>query len=225
MRTLAAVAALLMLSGCAMSVDLTADDVAALTKAQSVAQQECLVWQAEILEMELRALEGMTKEQAYHYTMMRQQGRLVENLVASFTGKSSNPCNGGTNIYDVLIAELRERNETMRSIITTSGGVIKWGIGGLTVASAVDSVMSKVGTDVRFYGDGNGMYDSMNSVTAGRDGVIQTGDANVSDRIDTEINQTQEGTTTGPNASESPFQETATDNRPTEIFEPEVISP
>ena len=77
--------------------------------------------------------------------VMLLQQQSYERMVAAFTGKSFDPCSGGTNLNDVLIADVTQRNETLRTGIRSGEGVVKFGLGVWGAVSVADSIGSNAG--------------------------------------------------------------------------------
>jgi len=78
--------------------------------------------------------------------VMIEQQKATAQLVGALTGKQIDPCGGGTNINDVLIADSNNRN---RSVQVLGGGVlnaVKWVAGAWAATEIVDSIGKNAGS-------------------------------------------------------------------------------
>jgi hypothetical protein len=73
-------------------------------------------------------------------TVMIAQQKSYENIIGAITGKSLDPCSGGTNLNDVLIAEVRSKNELAGKFIDGGFGTVKVLGGFYFGAKIVDSL-------------------------------------------------------------------------------------
>jgi len=77
--------------------------------------------------------------------VMIEQQKATAQLVGALTGKQIDPCGGGTNLNDVLIADSNNRN---RSVQVLGGGVlnaVKWVAGAWAATEIVDSIGKNAG--------------------------------------------------------------------------------
>ena len=73
------------------------------------------------------------------------QQQSTERLIGALTGKQIDPCGGGSNLNDVLIADSANRN---RSVQVLGGGVlnaVKWVAGAWAATEIVDSIGKNAG--------------------------------------------------------------------------------
>ena len=78
--------------------------------------------------------------------VMIEQQKATAQLVGALTGKQIDPCGGGTNLNDVLIADSNNRN---RSVQVLGGGVLnatKWIAGAWAATEIVDSIGKNAGS-------------------------------------------------------------------------------
>lgn len=80
-----------------------------------------------------------------------EQQKAMLQMVGAVTGKNMDPCSGGTNINDVLIADSANRNQAAKSIAGTVGNVATVGIIAAGTVGAIDSIGYHSG--VKTYGD------------------------------------------------------------------------
>jgi hypothetical protein len=84
------------------------------------------------------------------------------------------------------------------------------------VADIVDSVASSSRGSITV-GDGSTLEGVGNSTVAGKNALSSGDDLTMNGDIDNDVTQTQVGSTTGPNASSSPFSDTTTDYKVEEV--------
>lgn len=79
--------------------------------------------------------------------VMIEQQKATAQLVGALTGKTVDPCGGGTNLNDVLIADSTNRNRSLQSL---GGGVLnlgKWVAGAWAAGEIVDSIGKNAGSN------------------------------------------------------------------------------
>lgn len=107
-------------------------------------------------------------------------------LMSMATGNNYNPCDVGPSAFDVQIAEVTEKNKTVRAGVKEGSSLGKFGIGGYTL----DSIFGKAG-GVVINGDGNEFNkNSKNtSIDAGLDAsgeVNQTSSPSNTEKVDSD---------------------------------------
>lgn len=136
MKSLLTIAALaLLLSGCALGPDFSATEIKDMAVAESNAREECYEWITAVAEDESKKVSTMTKDQAYMYLLTRSYQQSTEKIVASFTGRSVDPCGGGMNVWGYLAEKVKQQGETNREMIR---GVVKVGTMGVITWGATD---------------------------------------------------------------------------------------
>ena len=73
-----------------------------------------------------------------------------EKIIAAVTGKSLDPCDQGTNLNDVLIAEMRGQAETYKSEFHDTVGVLEFLVGGILLEKGLEYVTKSAGTRYEF---------------------------------------------------------------------------
>ena len=121
MKTLIALFALVMLTGCGATYDV-GPDMIDLAIGQGRNQAECVKAYSESLKVDCS---GLTSQDCMMVKMQQQ----TVILVGMATGKSGNPCGDGTNIFDVMQTEVAQKNESLRSVTGSAAGVVKFGLG------------------------------------------------------------------------------------------------
>jgi hypothetical protein len=125
-----ALGVLITLSGCGRSIDLSGEQLAEMQENSSNAQIECYEWlEAEALAAE-SAIGNLTKEQQFMFLILQNNTKII----AAATGKAVNPCNGETNIYDMVARIVESDNEKQKEIVddiltgaTIVGGILATG--------------------------------------------------------------------------------------------------
>ena len=77
----------------------------------------------------------------------------MRDMAVMMSGNYTDPCAPGTSVYDVAIAEIREKNKTARNLVP---GVVKGIVGGVVGWKALDTLdnaLAERGTSIT--GDGN----------------------------------------------------------------------
>lgn len=124
-----------------------------LQQAQYDAQQKCyerLSGQDLILkELILR----VPQDQVALVLVLQTMQENNKALMSMATGRGYNPCDMGKNAFDVQIAEVIEKNGSLKSGISSVTGLGKWIVGGLTINSALDKIGEKTVNSIT--GDGN----------------------------------------------------------------------
>ena len=137
MKTLAvALLAILTLSGCGLHKFAADDGILQVEMNKDAARVACYQAQSKV---DYSKLSDMA-------IVMIEQQRATAQLVSALTGKSVDPCSGGTNLNDVLIADSRQRNESLRSVTGSVAGVAKFGLGVWGATEVVDSIGKNAGS-------------------------------------------------------------------------------
>ena len=124
--------------GCGMHEFKAGDPLLALEQTKEASKAECYRAQAKNV-IDTAGLSELGK-------VMLLQQQSYERLVGALTGKSFDPCGGGTNLNDVLIADVTQRNETARSVTGSAAGVVKVGLGVWGATEVVDSIGKNAGS-------------------------------------------------------------------------------
>ena len=114
--------------------------------------------------------------------VMIEQQKATAQLVGALTGKQIDPCGGGTNLNDVVIADSNNRN---RSAQVLGGGVlnaVKWVAGAWAATEIVDSIGKNAGS-------------TSNVDTGGGDSTVSNSRTNSETNTDV-TNTGEEGTAT-----------------------------
>jgi len=146
-----------------------------------------------------KALSAIPKEDRALAILMVQQSEAGKALLAVATGRTYDPCGGGTNIFDVEIAEMEATAEMYGSYLDTA----KWGLGLGLGYLAVDSIMDAVsGSVVNYAVSENGKVNvnsqnsgSMNAVTG--DFINEGSNNPVNNSYDNIDNDSDDGIDTG----------------------------
>ncbi len=151
----------LMLSGCGMHEFQAGDPLIELEQSRQATEAAC--WNAQ-------------KQTVYPANMsdiavaMIEQQKAFTQIIGAVTGKQVGPCGGGTNLNDVLIADVKSRNESLQKIGGGAVEAVKL-VGGIAAAGAA---LSDITANA-----GNSSYSSSKDVSienAG-DGIVNfTGD-------------------------------------------------
>ncbi len=144
MRTLFALFVVgILISGCGLHQFKAGDPLLALEQTKEASKAACYAAQAQN-RIDTSGLSELGK-------VMLLQQQSYERMVAAFTGKSFDPCGSGTNLNDVLIADVQQRNETLRSLGGKALGAAQFAVGAWAAAEIVDSIGRNSGA--RTYGD------------------------------------------------------------------------
>jgi len=103
------------LSGCGIHEFKQGDPLLALERTKEASKAACYRAQA-------ANAPKVTSEMA---TVMIAQQKSYEAIIGAITGKSLDPCSGGTNLNDVLIAEVKSKNELAGKFIDGGFGTVK----------------------------------------------------------------------------------------------------
>lgn len=133
----------LSLTGCGLHQFQTGDPLLALEQSKEASKAACYQALA-------RNSVDYSKLSETTIVMLEQQKSTLQ-MVGALTGKSMDPCSGGTNLNDVLIADSAQRNQTVRSVTGTAGGVVTTGIYAVGAVAAINAIGDNSG--VRTYGD------------------------------------------------------------------------
>ena len=171
-----ALLAILTLSSCGLHQFKQGDPLIALEQSKESSKVACYQAQ-ERNKVDTAGLSEMGK-----VIILQQQS--YERLVGALTGKSFDPCGGGTNLNDVLIADSQQRNESLRSVTGSAAGVVKFGLGVWGATEVVDSIGKNAGTN-----------STVN--TEGGDSSISNSRVNTETNTNTDVSNTgEEGTAT-----------------------------
>jgi len=181
MKTLIALFALVMLTGCGLHNFEAGDGILQVEMDKDAARVACYQAQS---KPDYSKLSDMA-------IVMIEQQKATAQLVSALTGKSVDPCSGGTNLNDVLIADSNNRNESLRSITGTVAGVAKFGLGVWGATEVIDSIGKNAGS-------------TSNVTTEGGDSTISNSRTNT-ETVTRVTNTGEEGTaTTSGGYSETP---------------------
>jgi len=138
----------------------------------------------------VNSLAAIPPDQRMMVLMMNQQGEFSKQMLAIATGRSLDPCTG-TNLFDAQIAEVHEKNLTVRDSTGKVIGVVPWIVGGLTISALADnageSVVnsynsgSEVNSDSKNAGSynsvsGDAAIDTSNTITSSVDNSVDNSD-------------------------------------------------
>jgi len=163
-----------LLTGCGMHEFKQGDPLLALELSKESAKAACYQAQA-------RNVVNTTGMTAMERVLVLQQ-QSYERLVGALTGKSFDPCGGGTNLNDVIIADSNNRN---RSVQVLGGGILnatKWVAGAWAATEIVDSIGKNAGS-------------TSNVDTGGGDSTVSNSRTNSETNTDV-TNTGEEGTAT-----------------------------
>jgi len=133
----------IMLSGCGMHEFKVGDPLLALEQSKEAARTAC--YQA----MASKA-PNYDKLSDMAVVVIEQQKTMLQ-MVGAVTGKNMDPCSGGTNLNDVLIADSTNRNQAAKSIVGAVGNVATVGIITAGTVEAIDAIGYNSG--VKTFGD------------------------------------------------------------------------
>ena len=182
--------AIFVLSGCGLHEFNVGDPLVGLEATKEASKVACYNAQARNV-VDTGGLSELGK-------VMLLQQQSYERMVSAFTGKSFDPCGGGTNLNDVLIADSNNRN---RSVQVLGGGalsVVKFGLGVWSATEIVDSIGKNAGS-------------TSNVDTNGGDSSISTSRTQTETNThSTASNTGEEGvSTTNPTSAEPVFTDPA----------------
>lgn len=180
------------LTGCGANYNVGSDMVG-LAISQYEADKACNEAYAKSKQIDCTGLSDM------NCFMLKSQAQNVE-LVAVATGNSSSPCGKGTNLFDVMNSEVKEKNATARTAIGTAGDVTKFAAGVYGATKIVDSIGQNAGNRTTQYTEG-GDASVSNSKTITNTKTIST-------------NTGEEGTSTAGSPSSDPVITDPVDTTP-----------
>jgi len=104
----------------------------------------------------------MTKDQSFMYLVMKSNNDMVMSLM----GKSNNPCEGGSNVYDLMARAIESDNTLAGKWVDGGFGAVRI-VGGIWAAGwAVGNIADKVaGESMVISGEGNTMNRSQTTTT------------------------------------------------------------
>ena len=122
------------MSGCGMHEFKQGDPLISLEQSKEASKVACYQAQA-AQKVDYTGLSEMA-------VAMLEMQKSNERMMSMVTGKSSDPCSGGTNLNDVLIADVKSRNETLGKFTDGFWGATKT-VGALYFGyKTIDSIMS-----------------------------------------------------------------------------------
>ena len=127
----------LLLTGCGIHNFKQGDPLIGLEQSKEASKKECYKAQ------DRNKIDTAGMSELGKVIVMQQQS--YERLITAFTGKSTDPCSGGTNLNDVLIADVTQRNETVRTGINRGADVATTGVIAVGVVKAIGAVGSSAG--------------------------------------------------------------------------------
>ncbi len=184
-----------------------------LSQNQVVLTQQALTTQAacyeRLREREIQIGKLIAKADPSQVGLMVALHEVQENnkqMMAMVTGHNYDPCKVTTG-FDVQIAEIKEKNSSLRSGMKDGASLGRWVVGGLTVSSALD----KIGSDTITYGNNNEINKgSKNTSVSGNENDIDieedsdaTSTENDESHNDNSDNSTTEDTTEPDSETES----------------------
>ena len=86
----------------------------------------------------MEALVNVPKNQIAFVVMMLEQQENSKEMMALATGRTYNPCAAGSSVFDVQIAELKEKNQYATSATASALSIGKWIVGGWAVSTIID---------------------------------------------------------------------------------------
>ncbi len=160
----------LLVQGCSMTTLKKDDALVVLETARIKAEEAC--WNA---QKQTVYPDGMSEVAI----LSMEQQKTYKDIFGAVTGKHIGPCGGGTNLNDVLIAEVREKNETARTLGGKAiGGAMTLG-GAKIAADMVTDISANSGhnTTTSIGGDDNSIGRDNNNLTNADGGSMNlTGD-------------------------------------------------
>jgi len=156
MKTLAvALFAILTLSGCGSktaqglgqttttshkdgTVTTSESSLASIAKQQAAAEEKCMAAYKESMKVDCA---GMDSRDCMVVKLQAQTVRLV----ASVTGKDSNPCHNPDNLWAFMSTEVKEKNATVRTGINRGADVVTTGVIAAGAVKAIEAVGSSAG--------------------------------------------------------------------------------
>ncbi len=136
-KTLALVTGL-MLAGCAIEVTPPTIEQVKMQRYTDEVRDHCYSSIQAGLIADATLMAKVPEESRTMVVMLKQQGEFSKQMLAMATGASLDPCAGGTNLYDVQIAELKAKQDMAGKYIDGTLGLAKWVVGGYTVAAILD---------------------------------------------------------------------------------------
>jgi len=130
---------LLMVGGCAKVTPPTPEMIQAQVHTDLV-QQTCYEAFQEKAVADAKMLAGIPDDSKTMVILLKQQGDFSKSMMSLATGNSLDPCGGGSNLYDVQIAELKAQSVIAAKYIDGTFGIAKWVVGGVTVAHVLDDL-------------------------------------------------------------------------------------
>lgn len=107
------------------------------------------------IEMErMKALSQIPKDQLALVLVLNQSQENSKAMMSMATGNAYDPCSVGKNAFDVQIAEIKYKNQSLGKTVNGTINLGKWVAGAWAVDSVVDSISSSAGA-ISMIGDGN----------------------------------------------------------------------
>ncbi|RLC88480.1 MAG: hypothetical protein DRJ03_02415 [Chloroflexi bacterium] len=138
-KGLALLTGLLLAAGCAKVTPPTPEMIQAQAHTDMV-KQTCYETFLEKSVADAQVLAGIPDESKVMVILLKQQGDFSKSMMSLATGNSLDPCSGGSNLYDVQIAELKAQAVIAAKYIDGSLGLAKWVVGGVTMAHVLDDL-------------------------------------------------------------------------------------
>jgi len=171
----------LLMMGCAIEVTPpTADQVKMQTHTEEVRMTCYQAIQAGLIA-DANLMANVPAESRTMVVLLNQQGEFSKQMLSLATGRSLDPCAGGTNYYDVQVAELKAKGDMAGRYIDGTLGLAKWVVGGYTVAAILDRAGGDVytatgGSTIDMYSKNQGSFnkDISGSISGSNNPVTQT---------------------------------------------------
>lgn len=162
-KALGLLAVLAMLSGCSIKHTPPTIEEVSVYKIEQSARAACYQARAIASQADAVSMKGVPEKDKLFMILMKQQGDTAKEMLALATNRSLDPCDAGTNLFDVQIAEVRAAVEMNEDML----GAAKWGVGlGLGAWVSIEAIDAlSAGGDVitSLSGGSNYNVDSQNS--------------------------------------------------------------
>ena len=120
------------------TVTTSESSLASIAKQQAIAEEKCMAAYEESLKVDC---EGMDSRDCMVVKLQAQTARLV----ASATGKDSNPCHNPDNLWAFKSTEVKEKNATARTGINRGADVVNTGVIAAGAVKAIEAVGDSAG--------------------------------------------------------------------------------
>jgi hypothetical protein len=164
LRILICIVMAMSITGCGLHEFKAGDPLVALEQSKEQSKAACYEAMA-LTAPDYSKLDNMA-------VVLIEQQKAMLQMVGAVTGKNMDPCSGGTNLNDGLIADSNNRNQASRAIAGTVGSVATTGIIAAGAVAAIDSIGYNSG--VKTYGDSSPATKTSTKTTSTSPGVTDT---------------------------------------------------